>query len=431
MSKYTSLQERATSLPEDIKSYLFSIKASEINAQIFAVAGVEISKYTDISWLIADIILKDKPLSDLESKLQELLSWPPEKVASFAQEIIGSRLLVCDKWLGGEAEKYLRSKNADISHYAALVAEQQLAIAKEEAFFREQLEDDMNSNQSQEMDDVLSDDHEQEEDDGIEVGEEGGRDDDREDGVDAKNKENIDIEATKKSIIASLKDNVLTVFLTDNQVKVENYNYLFVRVWSEDKDFHLEAPNALLTNQEKISAAKLELDGKSKTATIAVLLKKFVKKYGLEANDLNIAEYVSSPDLKEFSDNEKALSLRVLKFFRNINKLDEYLVQQAAGQIEGFEVLPLAANQANVQSEAVAKPKPVLKSEPITKLTAIPAAAPVAAPVNMPVAATAPAPVSVNPSAGLAAELEMMLQDYAPGSLEYKTLQQELKRLAH
>ena len=93
--------------------------------------------------------------------------------------------------------------------------------------------------------------------------------------------------------------------------------------------------------------------------------------------------------------------------------------------------MPLAANQANVQSEAVAKPKPVLKSEPITKLTAIPAAAPVAAPVNMPAAAPATAPALVAPNAGLAAELEMMLQDYAPGSLEYKTLQQELKRLAH
>lgn len=223
------------------------------------------------------------------------------------------------------------------------------------------------------------------------------------------------IKNTKKDLILSLKSNLLSVFLTSNQAEIENYNYLFVRVWNENNDFHLEAQNALLANQEKISNAKIEVDGRIRTATISGLLKNFVKKYGLEANDLNIAEFVSSPALKDFSDEEKALSLRILKFFRNINKLDEYLAQQKAGRIEGFEVLPLAANQSASQPDTVIKSAPVIKTEPVVA-PIIPAAEPVVA---------APATLAN----GLAAELEMMLQDYAPGSLEYKTLQQELKRL--
>ena len=418
MSALKNLQERAKSLPEDIKSYLFSIKASEINAQIFAVSGLEINKYPEISLLIAEVILKEKALADLETKLQELLSWPPEKVASFTQEIVGSRLLVCDRWLNGEAEKYLRSKNADISHYATLVAEQQLAISKEEEFFREQLKDDTEINEHQSMDDVLADDREPEEDEEDEEVEEVNE-------VNIKNQEkgDIDIETTRKTLAASLKGDLVSVFLTDNPVKIENYNYLFIRIWNASPDFHLEAQNSLMANQEKIADAKIEVDGRVRTATISGLLKNFIKKYGIEANDLNIAEYVSSPELKEFSDNEKALSLRILKFFRNINKLDEYLAQQKAGQIEGFEILPLAANQSAIQSEAPRAQAP--KHQPSQPLVAKPLIQLDPVPVK-PIAPVEPIkPISV----GLAAELEMMLQDYAPGSLEYKTLQQELKRL--
>ena len=316
MPEKKTLRDRAATLPKHIQAYLFSIKAAEINAQIFMVAGLEARVYLQLSQVIAEIILKSIPVSALEEKISSLVVLSSDKISSLAIEIAGSRLLVCDDWLGGEVEKYLSSKKVDISRYAALVAEQQVAVAKEEELLREQLSVDTIESDSGDVRDVLDDNFAEEE---IEEDESVDNDNTDEQAIKSSSITDWDVIATKKSLISLLKEGVSSA-LNSSLTEIENYNYLFVRVWSEDKDFHLEAPNALLTNQEKISAAKLELDGKSKTATIAVLLKKFVKKYGLEANDLNIAEYVSSPDLKEFSDNEKALSLRVLKFFRNINK---------------------------------------------------------------------------------------------------------------
>ena len=413
MGTSQTLQERAASAPKQIQSYLFSIKAAEINAQIFTVAGLEASAYLELSKIIAEIILKSLPVSVLEEKISSLVSWPQDKISSLAVEIAGARLLVCDNWLGGEVEKYLRSKSVDISRYAALVAEQQLAIAKEEDFFREQIEENAEESGSGSMEDVLDDDFVNE----IEDGADDENDDETNDEEKKEPSSNLDIPTEKKSLLTLLSEGVLGALQSELE-NIERYNYLFVRVWSEDDAFRLEAQNSLFANQENISLAKIELDGRPKIATIAVLLKKFVKKYGLDANDLNIAEYVSSPDLKDFSDDEKALSLRVLKFFRNINKLDEYLAQQAAGQIEGFEVLPLAANQPApifAKSSTVRPIIPVAPTSPIKPTS----------PIETIKSAESVLPISV----GLAAELEMMLQDYAPGSLEYKTLQQELKRL--
>lgn len=388
MFEIQNIKEKIKALPEDIRSYLTSMKAAEVNAQIFAAAQVETTKQTELTFLIAGIILKEIPLSSLEAKLTEALAWPTEKISALAQEIVGSRLLMCDKWLGGEAEKYLLSRRTDISRYAAIISEQQAAIYKEEELFKmeeiEQSKEEAIIEQKEEesINDVL--------DDSQPVNEE------------------IDENKEKKSLLNSLRSGLMVILETDDQAILDRYNYLFVFIWSVDEGFRVEAPTALMSNKEKISSAKMEIDGKPQSITISSILKDFVKNYGGEIDDLHIAEYMSSVALKSLSDEEKVIALRILKFYKNINILDEYLSKEIDEIGYNFAVLPAPAA---IPVPAPTTPKKVKK-------------------------ATSPSPVSSKPiptiskTQGLAAELEMMLKDYSPDSLEYKTIKQELKKLS-
>ena len=109
-----------------------------------------------------------------------------------------------------------------------------------------------------------------------------------------------------------------------------------------------------------------------------------------------------------FSEGEKALSLRILKFYKNINKLDEYLSQTEEGRVSNFEVLPSSALaiKESVGTSFSGKKLGTNNEKSSEKLTK-----------------------AISDRNSLEAELEALLVNYAEGSLEYKTITQELKRL--
>lgn len=391
------------SLPEEVKVYVNSLKAAEINSQIFMIAGVPLEKQTELSFLVASVIVKKTSITDFHQVLVDFLNWSPDKVKSLILEIVGSRLLVIDDWLDGKPSKYLLANSVDLSRYAAITAEHQMAINREKEFFHSQIEPEpeyvskvQQNKTDDEMDDVLNQDiSEMNDEDNIKQEQE-------------KESEasltDIDIEAERKSLLTSLKSGLLGIFVSGNKEIIDRYNYIFVLIWSEDESFKTDAPAAIMNNQEKISKSKIIMDGKPQNSTISNLLKSFIKIYGLEANDLHIAEYLSSPDIKNFSENEKALALRILKFYKNINSLDKYLKQTEEGQILNFEVLPSSALAIkDSASTTINKKKSSTKNDS--------------------------SEVIVNKKSSLEAELKAILSNYAEDSLEHKTIKQELKCL--
>ena len=391
-------------LPEEVKVYVNSLKAAEINSQIFMIAGVPLEKQTELSFLIASVIVKKIKITDFTQILVDFLSWAPDKAKSLILEIVGSRLLIIDDWLDSEPSKYLLTNSVDLSRYAAITAEHQMAINREEEFFRLQIEpepDYVFTAQEDGINDVLNQDiYENDNEEGMAPSEE--------EAPIASLNSDIDIEAEKKSLLSSLKSGLLGLFVAGDQDIIDRYNYIFVLVWSQDDSFRVDAPAALMNNQEKISKAKIALDDKLQNSSIANLLKSFVKTYGIEANDLQIAEYLSSPAIKNFSEGEKALSLRILKFYKNINKLDEYLSQTEEGRVSNFEVLPSSALaiKESVGTSFSGKKLGTNNEKSSEKLTK-----------------------AISDRNSLEAELEALLVNYAEGSLEYKTITQELKRL--
>jgi hypothetical protein len=285
-------------------------------------------------------------------------------------------------------------------------------LVKKRNFFRSQIEpepDYVANIKANDMDDVLSQDVYEVNDDMMMSAEEST--DSFVPGAD------IDIEAEKKSLLASLKSGLLGLFVAGDQDIIDRYNYIFVLVWSQDESFKIDAPAALLSNQEKISKSKIVIDDKPQNSTISNLLKSFIKVYGIEASDLHIAEYSSSPTIKNFSESEKALALRILKFYKNINSVDEYLDQIEEGQIDNFEVLPSSALAMRESAGPANLDKKKPKSSSLNNELA----------VNRKNISKVDSSVShIN---SLEAELEALLINYSPDSLEYKTITQELKRL--
>ena len=428
MWEIKNLYEKLNNLPEPTRSYAMSLKGANINSDIFSLANVESDKWASITLLISGIIVKEVELNGLENKIKDFLGLGVDQALSLAIEVAGARLLIFDDWLGGEVEKYLKSHEVDLSRYAALIAEQQLAIAKEKEYFQDQLSDDEIVEEEIEagddFKDVLADDTIDTLDSDL-----------------SKEEREADIEARKKDLLKTLSGDFLRILKSNNLDELYEFNYSFVLVWVEDEFFHTAVSPALLSNQEKIASANLIDSDEEKSATISSLLRTFIKIYGLSANDLNIAEFLSSKAVSLFSDAEKVLALRILKFNNNTNNLDSYLEADFQNVPEGFEVLsPPATSLKKEKKEALKPRESVLSEKPkrgedlsklvIPKKTKTKTSPSLKKPDILEVdRKKEEVKKVVTVSSTLVEELEKILQDYAPGSLEHKTISQEIRRL--
>jgi hypothetical protein len=131
------------------------------------------------------------------------------------------------------------------------------------------------------------------------------------------------------------------------------------------------------------------------------------------------------------------IALRILKFYNNINNLDSYLESDLESVPRGFEVLPPPAPPVvkNNRSEATEDKKLVAKrdvskegGEKVEIGERVKGQEKTNTLQNL--KETKSAEELLQPeTSSLANELEKMLQDYTEGTLEYKTILQEIKRL--
>lgn len=415
MWEIQNLYKKLNQLPEPVKSYATSLKAAEINSELFNLFQVEPSKWSALTILIAGIIVKEIELFDLEKKLATFLAWDEKKALNFAIEIVGSRLLVCDDWLEGAAERYLKQQQVDPSRFASLVAEQQLAVEKEKEFFAEQLREpeDTSDWAGNDFNDVLSEDEDEFDDESLE-----------DNGAIISDEE---LEDKRKELIDTLKSNLLSLLNSEDEEELADFNYFLTYIWNKDETFSQEVMQNLLANKEKISGASLLIEEKEQPATISILLKQFIKKYGLVANDLNIAEFLSSTVTKYLADREKVIALRILKFYNNLNKIDNYLQAGIDGVPNNFEIFPAKTlMRSNNQTRVKTKPSSDWDKLEPAALKEIDKKRLAEAEQKQRQQA---ADILEPKVSSLAQELELMLQDYPADSLERRTIMQEIKRL--
>lgn len=69
MWEIQNLYKKLNKLPEPVKSYATSLKAAEINSELFNMSQVDSDKWSTLTILIAGIIVKEIEFFDLEKKI--------------------------------------------------------------------------------------------------------------------------------------------------------------------------------------------------------------------------------------------------------------------------------------------------------------------------------------------------------------------------
>ncbi len=212
--------------------------------------------------------------------------------------------------------------------------------------------------------------------------------------------------------ISSVFEGNLINFLKLPPAEVRDFNiYVFAAI---DADPLLEDRliNSLYANKEIISRANILHDGRELKPTVSNWIKDFVADGGGGLFDgLVLAKYLSSsPNAGKLDESEKMLLSKILKTYRNLVFFPESMEHVP---MELWEVLPVE-NDNGIRDVLAEDDSPNL-SMPVTRINSEPEKK-----VETAVSEAEDSQMS---------KLQAALSDYAPTSLEYKVIKQELDRL--
>lgn len=182
--------------------------------------------------------------------------------------------------------------------------------------------------------------------------------------------------------------------LTDNAA-ADDVNFSIFSLFSKNGALQENLNNILLTNQEIITSGHLVIEDKEAAPTISNWLKDFIRVNGSEMFDeLKMAEYLSSSaNAKQLKQTEKDLLRKLFRLYRNLSFFPDSM---GSDPIEDWQIIPV---------DKVDDDKKIFKSNGVQDV----------------LADNAPAtPLD---------QLQEALTRYAPGSLEYKAVKQEIERL--
>ncbi len=180
----------------------------------------------------------------------------------------------------------------------------------------------------------------------------------------------------------------------------------------------------LLNNQEKITGSRIVINDRENDPTISNWIKDFIQFHGSENfNDITLAEYlVNSKNIRALSIEDKDKIKKVLKIYRNLT----FFPDSMKDDVDNWLFIPTdIKNDDNVVSSHKTTLDEEIEIEPASQ--SIPVVDDALEVSSFPDKPNNYVPKSTKPS--LADELEIMLKDYPLGSLEHKTIEQELKRL--
>lgn len=233
------------------------------------------------------------------------------------------------------------------------------------------------------------------------------------------------------NIFLNSKDEVIRIFHSElaailkNQT-LENNQFLKnlnegVFFWlSQDGLFQNSLVKSFFNNQEILTTKRLNFEGQEIQPTIAHWLKLFVNRVGADScNELIIAQYLSdSPDVKKLSVEEKNAIRKLIRVYYNL----AFFPDSLNGIIlENWEIIPTNKIKNDEIKKELKTPAPAVSKK-------------VASPVISRLQTISPAPTPKiaeisSPDESLLQELELAIKNYSDNTLEYKVLNQEIKRL--
>lgn len=405
-------------LPKDIRDILISFFGAKINREIIKDYNLSEVQASDFIDLVNDIYLKKVKIEFLGNELSSRLKLDPKKVNELTVDILGKKLLIADDYFSGKVKESLQSLGVSLTTFTSIIAQEQVAIAQEVSEREEDYKDEVGA-----FEDVLLD-----------------LDEDPE-----------FKEQSKKDSLQLFKDNLDELLKLDSKFNdiITDYNEDLFE-FMQDEVFARNLQNILYNNTNTITRIKPILDNDSKQATASNWLKDFIAFHGSKNfNAIVLAEYlVNSPSAKRLSKDDKSKIKRLLNIYRNV----VFFLENTRNASIEIEVIPLALDRTNDDKLSLSKKSEIEREDDllnefeseeedkdkkikevidleIKKLNIIAKESSSEiglseSHVNEPVSET-----TLPQEVSLLDELKSMLQDYPSGSLEYKTISQEIKRL--
>lgn len=201
---------------------------------------------------------------------------------------------------------------------------------------------------------------------------------------------------------------------------IKNLNEAIFSWLAQDGLFQNELLKALLGNQESITAQRLKFEDREVPPTINQWLKNFINKVGADnCSELIIAQYLSdSPEVKKLSIPEKNIIRKLIRIYYNLSFFPESLQGVA---LENWEIIPTNKIKNDEIKKELKIPSPAISKKVVSSE------------VNNSEISSAVSSLKtaeqISPDASLLQELELAIKNYSEDTLEYKVLNQEIKRL--
>lgn len=356
------------SLPNDVKSYLVSMKASELNVFIAKENGLELDESLKLTEIISNLFFKNIKVVDLPTVIKKEFDFDDLDAKLLACDIVGIRLLVIKDWLKEDLETYIKNWGGNPAEYSRFIDDQKKALAEEEKYFNEVSKTESEfifKPKPEVIDHTLPEVNEEQE-------------------------KNDTISLFSHGLVDLLKDDSAQEFIAE-------YNLMIIGLIIDDKLFKQSLETTLYSNSEELTSGHLLIEEREVSPTIANWIKDFIKINGSEMFDeLSLAEYLStSINAKKLTPAEKEMLRKLLKLYRNLAFFPESLESE---EVSDWQIIPVDKDEAEDNKGFV----DALSEEKKSK-----------------------SPVITSPLA----ELEQTLAKCSPGSFEYKVVAQEIERL--
>lgn len=368
-------QTEFNNLPAEVKSYLVSMKAADINLEIFKKNKIDIKDFGRVVDIITSLFLKKIKAADLSAILAVELKLDTLTAKSLACDIVGARLLAVKDWLGGDLEALIKSWGGDPAEYTHYLIDQKQALPLEEEYFTEQLRPQpafvFKPKLVSEINPAL----------------------------DPAKEKTDSLELFKNGLADLLHADEAENFIAD-------YNLVLISLLNDDQQFRINLENALYTNAEKITAGSIKSADRESDPTIENWLKDFIRENGSEMFDrIALAKYLSSSDnVKRLDGKDKDAVRRLLELYRNLAFFPDSMGEAS---LEEWQIVPVKREESGkvTRTSPVGSVRPDLKTRLKPVLTA------------------------AAPTADELSAMENVLSQYGPGSLEHKAVKEEITRL--
>lgn len=235
-------------------------------------------------------------------------------------------------------------------------------------------------------------------------------------------KPSADFSVSKETIINLFSERLTESIKADPEV-IKGLNILIFKILNNEEDLEDKIVEILYNNNERLTSVSITFDGREVSPTISNWLKDFIKANGSEMFDeLKMAEYLSSsPNAKKLNPAEKDLLRKLLKLYRNLVFFPESMGNDP---IEDWQIIPVdkvekerEKNKSDIFQDVLNDEKKIGDQEQ--------ASSGAIASGNLRVQKQVQKKIENTPLN----ELERILTQYAPDSLEYKAVKQEISRL--